>query len=196
MEISISSSILPIVLQPDQGYPGSSGGMREGRGLSLSPHSPWQKAAAECKHFIFLHHIRQEQCIPLHQRFSHRMECNDCLFEGWNEQTCTTHLERWPGKSEVETYIIRADHINDKPEGDKMLGDPKCTASGYSSMASEFAGPVSAAAHQLPSSYRCSPCASLPVVWKRACQGRPRCIMMLAGTRLWLRSQFPLHHIA
>ena len=21
------------------------------------------------------------------------MECNDCLFEGWNEQTATTHME-------------------------------------------------------------------------------------------------------
>ena len=52
------------------------------------------------------------------------MECNDCLFEGWNEQTATTHLEVWPDKSEVETHIIQADHINDKPEGDKMLGDP------------------------------------------------------------------------
>ena len=52
------------------------------------------------------------------------MECNDCLFEGWNEQTATTHLEVWPDKSEVETHIVRAAHINDKPEGDKMLGDP------------------------------------------------------------------------
>ena len=52
------------------------------------------------------------------------MECNDCLFEGWNEQTATTHIERWPDQSEVETHITRAGHINDKPEGDKMLGDP------------------------------------------------------------------------
>ena len=52
------------------------------------------------------------------------MECNDCLFEGWNEQTATTHIERWPDKSEVETHIVQAGHINDKPEGDKMLGDP------------------------------------------------------------------------
>ena len=52
------------------------------------------------------------------------MECNDCLFEGWNEKTATTHLEVWPDKSEVETHIVRAAHINDKPEGDKMLGDP------------------------------------------------------------------------
>ena len=41
------------------------------------------------------------------------MECNDCLFEGWNEQTATPHLEVWPDKSEVETHIIRAGHIND-----------------------------------------------------------------------------------
>ena len=27
------------------------------------------------------------------------MECNDCLFEGWNEKTATTHLEVWPDKS-------------------------------------------------------------------------------------------------
>ena len=55
------------------------------------------------------------------------MECNDCLFEGRNEQTATTHIERWPDQSEVETHITRAGHINDKPEGDKMLGDPgKC----------------------------------------------------------------------
>ena len=52
------------------------------------------------------------------------MECNDCLFEGWNEQTATTHIERWPDQSEVETHITRAGHIIDKPEGDKMLGDP------------------------------------------------------------------------
>ena len=49
------------------------------------------------------------------------MECNDLLFEGWNEQTATTHLETWPDKSEVETHIVRAGHIHDKPEGDKML---------------------------------------------------------------------------
>ena len=51
------------------------------------------------------------------------MESNDCLFEGWNEQTCTTHIERWPD-GEVETHVVKAGHINDKPEGDKMLGDP------------------------------------------------------------------------
>ena len=33
------------------------------------------------------------------------MECNDCLFEGWNEQTAQTHFERWPDKSEVDTPI-------------------------------------------------------------------------------------------
>ncbi len=53
------------------------------------------------------------------------IESNDCLFEGWSEQTCTTHLERWPDTSKVETRIIRAGQINDKPEGDKMLGDPE-----------------------------------------------------------------------
>ena len=52
------------------------------------------------------------------------MECNDCLFEGWNEQTATTHIERWPDKSEVETHIVQAGHINYKPEVDKMLCDP------------------------------------------------------------------------
>ena len=52
------------------------------------------------------------------------MECNDCLFEGWNDQTCKTHIERWPDQSEVETHIVRIGHIQDKPEGDKMLGDP------------------------------------------------------------------------
>ena len=52
------------------------------------------------------------------------MECNDCLFEGWNQQTSKTHLKRWPDKSEVETHIVRIGHIMDKPEGDKMLGDP------------------------------------------------------------------------
>ena len=52
------------------------------------------------------------------------MECNDCLFEGWNEQTAKTHIERWADKSEVETHIVRFGHIQDKQEGDKMLGDP------------------------------------------------------------------------
>jgi hypothetical protein len=33
------------------------------------------------------------------------MECNDCLFDGWNEQTDKTHIERWTDKSEVETHI-------------------------------------------------------------------------------------------
>ena len=37
------------------------------------------------------------------------MECNDCLFEGWNEQTAQTHFERWPDKSEVDTPIIIMD---------------------------------------------------------------------------------------
>jgi hypothetical protein len=52
------------------------------------------------------------------------MDCNNCLYEGWNEQTKTTHLERWADKSEVETHIVRIGHIQDKQEGDKMLGDP------------------------------------------------------------------------
>jgi hypothetical protein len=52
------------------------------------------------------------------------MECNDCLFEGWNQQTAKTHIEAWPDKSEVETHIVRIGHISDKPEEDKMLGDP------------------------------------------------------------------------
>ncbi len=39
------------------------------------------------------------------------MECNDCLFEGWNEQTAKTHIEMWPDKSEVETHIVRIGHI-------------------------------------------------------------------------------------
>ena len=39
------------------------------------------------------------------------MECNDCLFEGWNEQTTTTHIERWPDKSEVEAHIVQAGNI-------------------------------------------------------------------------------------
>ncbi len=51
------------------------------------------------------------------------MECNDLLFEGCNEQTAITHHERWPDKSNVETDIVRARHINNKPEGDKMLED-------------------------------------------------------------------------
>ena len=53
------------------------------------------------------------------------IECNDCLFEGWNDQTCKTHIERWPDQSDVETHIVRIGHIQDKPEGDKMLGDPR-----------------------------------------------------------------------
>ena len=52
------------------------------------------------------------------------MECNDCLFEGWNEQTANTHIERYSDKSEVETHIVQIGHIQDKPAGDKMLGDP------------------------------------------------------------------------
>ena len=52
------------------------------------------------------------------------MECNDCLFEGWNEQTATTHIELWSDQSEVETHFVRVGHILDKQEGDKMLGDP------------------------------------------------------------------------
>jgi hypothetical protein len=41
------------------------------------------------------------------------MECNDCLFEGWNQQTAKTHIEAWPDsdKSEVETHIVRIGHI-------------------------------------------------------------------------------------
>ena len=46
------------------------------------------------------------------------MESNDCLFEGWNEQTCTTYIERWPDRSEAETHNVKAGVINDKPEGD------------------------------------------------------------------------------
>jgi hypothetical protein len=34
------------------------------------------------------------------------MECNNCLFEGWNEQTANAHIERWADKSEVETQIV------------------------------------------------------------------------------------------
>ena len=54
------------------------------------------------------------------------MECNDCLYEGWNAGTAATHwhIETWPDQSEVETHIVRVCHIQDKPEGDKMLGDP------------------------------------------------------------------------
>ena len=33
------------------------------------------------------------------------MECNDCLFDGWDVQKTTTHLERLPDKSEVEIKI-------------------------------------------------------------------------------------------
>jgi hypothetical protein len=48
------------------------------------------------------------------------MECNDCLFEGWNEQTVTTHIEMWSDQSEVEIHFVRVGHILDKLEGDKM----------------------------------------------------------------------------
>ncbi len=34
------------------------------------------------------------------------MERNDCLSEGWNDQTATTHIERWDDKSEVETHMV------------------------------------------------------------------------------------------
>jgi hypothetical protein len=34
------------------------------------------------------------------------MEFNNCLFEGRNEQTANTHIERWADKSEVETQIV------------------------------------------------------------------------------------------
>ena len=34
------------------------------------------------------------------------MECNDCLYEGWNEQTKTTRCERWADKLEVETHMF------------------------------------------------------------------------------------------
>ena len=73
------------------------------------------------------------------------MECNDCLFEGWNEQTAKTHIEMWPDKSEVETHIVRIGHILDKPEGDKMLGVPvvchhcHCPASHFLRPSSNFA---------------------------------------------------------
>ena len=72
------------------------------------------------------------------------MECNDCLYEGWNEQTKTTHCERWADKLEVETHIVRIGHIQDKPEGDKMLGDPGvchhcfCPASHFPRPSSSF----------------------------------------------------------
>jgi hypothetical protein len=52
------------------------------------------------------------------------MECNNCMYEGWNEQTATTHIERWPDQSEMETHMARIGHIQDKQEGDKMLGSP------------------------------------------------------------------------
>ena len=52
------------------------------------------------------------------------MECNDCVYEGWNEQTATMHIGIWSDKSEVETYLVQIGHILDKQEGDKMLGDP------------------------------------------------------------------------
>ncbi len=42
------------------------------------------------------------------------MECNDCLSEGWNEQTAKTHIEMWPDKSEGETHIVRIGHILDR----------------------------------------------------------------------------------
>ena len=77
--------------------------------LSLGADSKWDERGGNSKS------VRSTELM---------MECNDCLFEGWNEQTATTHIERWPDKSEVETHIVQAGHINYKPEGDKMLGDP------------------------------------------------------------------------
>ena len=55
------------------------------------------------------------------------MECNHCsgcLSKGRNEQTTKSHMERWAGKSAVQTHIVRIGHTQDKQEGDKMLGDP------------------------------------------------------------------------
>ncbi len=40
------------------------------------------------------------------------MECNDCLYVGWNEQTCTTDLERLPQNSEVETLMVQRTQIS------------------------------------------------------------------------------------
>jgi hypothetical protein len=61
---------------------------------TLGPESKWDERGGNSKA------VRNTELM---------MECNDCLYEGWNEQTCTTHLERWLDKSEVEreleTYI-------------------------------------------------------------------------------------------
>ncbi len=35
------------------------------------------------------------------------VECKDCLFVGWNEQTVTAHLERWPTFFEQAISMIR-----------------------------------------------------------------------------------------
>ncbi len=66
---------------------------------SLGPESKWDERGGNSKS------VRNTELM---------METNDCLFEGWNEQTCTTHIERWPD-GEVETHVVKAGHINDKP---------------------------------------------------------------------------------
>ncbi len=76
---------------------------------SLGPESKWDERGGNSKS------ARNTELM---------MKSNDCLFEGWNEQTYTTHIERWPAKSEVETHIVRVGAINNKPKGDKLLGGP------------------------------------------------------------------------
>ena len=46
---------------------------------SLGPESKWDERGGNSKS------VRNTELM---------MESNDCLFEGWNEQTCTTHIER------------------------------------------------------------------------------------------------------
>ena len=70
------------------------------------------------------------------------MECNDCLFEGWNEQTATTHIEIWSDQSVVETHFVQVGHILDKQEGDKMMGEQGVCHTCYCS-ASHFLTPSS-----------------------------------------------------
>ncbi len=47
------------------------------------------------------------------------MECNNCLYQGWNDQTATTHIERWLDKSEMETHMSRICHIQASRKGTK-----------------------------------------------------------------------------
>ena len=76
---------------------------------------------------------------PHHHHHHHHASLLKIINKTGSLFRATPHIERWPDKSEVETHIVRAGHINDKPEGDKMLEAlRRLQLSGYTSTVDEL----------------------------------------------------------